>query len=522
MMSLIPGRPPSLWRLATAAAAAVATAALLGACGSQSSSGRGTAQAGNTAVAANSSSRTLRVLLNNPPSGLDPVVSSRQGEYVWGTMIEPLVATDSDLNPAKNGIVTNWSQPTPTTWTLTLRPGLKFTNGEPADATAAAFSILQNRDNTASILRSYFTNVKSAVATNPTTVTITTGTPQYDLVNLLTTVYLIPPKYYQAQGSKGFSAHPIGTGAFVWAGQQAGQSASVTANPRYWGGKPKIAGIKFTWSTDPAQRLALIQAGSQDISFDLPPAQAQSAKSAGLMVTSVHTAVKIVAFLEAGKAPFNNASLRDAAALAINRNALVSSILSGGATPDGGLLNMKPGQKPTEEVTADPAKAKSLVTGSPQIEVSWPQGLYTDLDEVAKAVGGELQAAGFRVKYNPTDYATLVGQILRRQISGLYFLGAVPNVAVPDFFAHGFMTSDSITANCPSPELDSLANKALEASGPAQAQPIYNQMNTLGVVQMHCYVPLYQETFNYATKGITGLQYNALNAVSYNDVAFTG
>jgi peptide/nickel transport system substrate-binding protein len=231
--------------------------------------------------------------------------------------------------------------------------------------------------------------------------------------------------------------------------------------------------------------------------------------------------VKLTAFLEADKAPFTNPNLREAVALAIDRDALVSSILSGDATPDGGLLNVLPGQKPAEIVNPDPAKAKSLVTGSPQIELTWPAGLYTNIDDVAQAIGGELTAAGFKVKLNPISYASEVGLILQRQITGIYILAAVPNVAVPDFFAHGFMTSDSITRNCPSSQLDTMANQALETSGPAAAAPIYSEMNTLAVVDQHCYVPLYQETFNYATKGITGLQYNALNNVIYNDVAFT-
>lgn len=510
------------WRqLVVTICAAVAAVSLVAACSSSSGS-KSTKTSGRAgAIAANSSTRTLRVLMTNPPSGLDPVTSSRQGEYVWGTMIEPLVKTGADLTPDKSGLVTDWTSPNATTLVLTLRPSITFTNGEPADAAAAAYSILQNRDNKRAILAGYFQNVKAAVATNATTVTITLGSPQYDLINLLTTVYMIPPKYYAAQNTNGFAAHPIGTGAFVWAGQQAGTSISVTANPNYWGTKAKVAGVKFTWSSDPAQRLALIQSGAEDVSFDLPPAQAASAKSAGLDVTSVNTAVKLTGFLEADKAPFTDPKLREAAALAVDRNAIVQSILSGGATPDGGLLNINPGQKPSQQVDPDVSKAKSLVTGSPQIELSWPTGLYTDIDNVAKAVGGQLEAVGFKVKYNPISYATLVGQVLQRQITGLYILAAVPNVAVPDFFASGFMTSTSITRNCPDPQLDTLAKQALESSGADAAAPIYDQMNTIAVVQQHCYIPLYQETFNYATKNITGLGYNALNNVDYNGVGFT-
>ena len=525
MKSSVRGRLERWRRTSLAAVAVIAVLGVVAAC---SSSGNGSGNGKNSSSpgassgpAADSATRTLRVLLNSPPSGLDPIVSARDGEYVWGTMLDALVSTDANLDPGKDGIVTDWSRPNPTTWTLTIRPGLKFTDGEAADASAVAYSILQNRDNPAGILKSYFANVKSVVATNATTVTVTTDKPQYDLINLLCTVYLIPPKYYQEQGTKGFTAHPIGTGAFVWKGEQPGQSISVTANPDYWGGKPKIGGITFTWASDSTQRLALIQSGAQDVSFDLPPAQAASARSAGLDVVTLDTAVKLTAFLEADKAPFNNPTLREAAALAVDRNALVSSILEGGATPDGGLLNVKPDQKPAQEVQADPAKAKSLVTGSPQIQLTWPSGKYTDIDDVAKAVGGQLEAAGFKVKYNPTDYGSEVGLIVQGQITGMYILAAVPNVAVPDFFAHGFLTSNSITKNCPDPQMDTLAEQALTADGPDQAAPIYDQLNTMAVVQQHCYIPLYQQKFSYALKNVGGIDYNALNNVLFNDAYFT-
>ncbi len=520
MKALVFGRSTHLRRAAAAAVACVLVGGVLAACSSSSSSSAG-GSGGSTTAASNSATKTLRVVLNSAPSALDPVVGARDGEYVWGTMIDALVSTDANLDPGKDGIITDWSRPTPTTWTLTVRPGVVFSNGEKGDASAVAYSILQSRDNAGSILKSYFGNVKSVVATNATTVTVTTGTPQYDFINLLCTVFLIPPKYYAAQGTKGFTQHPIGTGAFVWKSEQPGQSISVTANPNYWGTKASYAGITFTWAADPAQRLALLQSGAADAAFDLPPTQAASAKSSGLNVTSINTAVKITGFLQSDKAPFNDATLREAAALAVDRNALVQSIFNGAATPDGGLLNVKPGENPSTEVTADPAKAKSLVAGSPTMELSWPTGKYTDIDDVAHAVGGQLEAAGFKVKYNPVDYATLVGLIIKRQITGMYILGAVPNVAVPDFFAHGFVTTNSITANCPDPEMDTLTNKALTVADASAATSIYNQINDIAVVQKHCYIPLYKQTFNYATKNVSGINYNAVNNVLFNTAVFT-
>ena len=519
-------RPLRTRRPAVVGVATLLLSGALAACSSgQTLSGAdgssGATSAANTAPAANSATKTLRVVLNSAPSALDPVVGSRDGEYVWGTMIEPLVSTTTDLEPGKDSIITDWARPTPTTWTLTVRPGVMFTNGEKGDAAAVAYSILQNRDNAKSILKSYFTNVTDVTATNATTVTVTTQTPQYDFINLLGTVYLIPPAYYADKGTAGFTAAPVGTGPFVFKSAQSGQNVAVVANPGYWGTKANLAGVTFTWAVDASQRLALIRSGGADVVFDLPPAQAKDAAGAGLDVKSIKTAVKITAFLQSDKAPFDNADLRQAAALAIDRDALVKTIFNGSATADGGLLNVKPGEQPSQQVQADLTKAKTLVSGSPSIQLSWPTGKYTSIDDVAKAVGGQLEEAGFTVKYNPVDYASLVGLIVKKQITGMYLLGAVPNVAVPDFFARGFLTSKSITANCPDPAMDASAAQALQQSDAAAAAQIYDQLNTTAVVQKHCYVPLYKQTFSYATKDVGGVEYNAVNAVLFNKTYFT-
>ncbi|MFY1638177.1 ABC transporter substrate-binding protein [Solwaraspora sp. WMMB335] len=467
--------------------------------------------------AATAGAVTIRALLAAQPATLDPIVGARSAQIVWATMLEPLIDTDDDLAPTDTGLITSWARTDATTWTFTVRPGLSFSNGEPADAAAVANTITLTRDTEASPLKSYFSNVTSIEATDDTTVVLTTGTPQYNIPDLLTTVYLVPPTYYQEQGSEGFAAAPVGTGPYVWAGANAGRDISVTKNPDYWGDAPENDGITFTWANESAQRLALIQSNSVDVSFDLPPAQAKAAEAAGIEVVSTETAIKIIAFLDSTKAPFDDPQLREAAALAIDRDAIVSGIFDGQAAADAGLLNVRPGQQPQRSVTADPAKAKELVgSAAPAVQITYPAAQYTNIEEVAQAVGGSLEQAGFTVTYDPLDYGTLVQRVIGRQVPGIAIFAGVPNVAVPDYFVSGFMKTASLTGNCPDPQIDELAQQALEQDSVEQAAPIYEQLNTIGVVEKHCYVPLYRQIFNYATgPGVTGVVFGPLNTVDF-------
>ena len=189
-----------------------------------------------------------------------------------------------------------------------------------------------------------------------------------------------------------------------------------------------------------------------DVSFDLPPAQATAAKKAGITVTSTETAIKIIAFLDSTKAPFDDPKLREAAALAIDRDAIVKGIFDGQAVADAGLLNVSPGQKPAQSVTADPAKAKELVgAAAPAVQIHYPAAQYTNIEEVSQAVGGALEKAGFKVTYVPIDYGTLVKRVVGRQVPGISIFAGVPNVAVPDFFASGFMKTQVDHRQLPGP-----------------------------------------------------------------------
>ncbi|WP_232676208.1 ABC transporter substrate-binding protein [Nocardioides sp. R-C-SC26] len=460
----------------------------------------------------------LRVLLNAQPATLDPIVGARSAQVVWSTVIEPLIATDENLDPTDTGLITAWERTDDTTWTLTLREGVTFSNGEPADAAAVVKTLELTRDTDTSILKSYWANATSFEAPDATTVVIKTSTPQYTVPNQLTTVYLVPPAYYEEQGSEGFAAAPIGTGPYVFEGQNAGRDMTVVANEDYWGEKPANDEIVFSWSTEPSQRLALLRSGSVDVALDLPPTQQDEAEDAGLTVVAEESAIKIIGFLQTDKAPFDDPDVAKAAALAVDRDQIVSGIFDGKAVADGGLLDVKPGEQPTEAVSPDPDAARDLLDGaSPEVPITYPAGQYTNIEEVAQAVGGMLEAVGFKVTYNPLDYGSLVGQVVGRELNGLYLFAGVPNVAVPDFFASGFLKTASITGNCPDPAIDAQVAEALEQPDAEASQPIYDALNTTAVVEKNCYIPLYRQVYAYATADdVSGVVYSPLNAWNFS------
>jgi peptide/nickel transport system substrate-binding protein len=84
------------------------------------------------------------------------------------------------------------------------------------------------------------------------------------------------------------ATHPVGTGPFAFASQKSGDSITLTANPNYWGGRPKVPGVTFRFISEPSTALSALQAGEIDWTDAIPTqrvAQLKNDDSLHLAVT---------------------------------------------------------------------------------------------------------------------------------------------------------------------------------------------------------------------------------------------
>ena len=70
-----------------------------------------------------------------------------------------------------------------------------------------------------------------------------------------------------------------GFGAYKVASWEAGHQVVLTANPKYWGGLPKMQKVIYREVPSDANRVALLQSGDIDIAFQLSPRQREQLKS---------------------------------------------------------------------------------------------------------------------------------------------------------------------------------------------------------------------------------------------------
>ena len=141
-------------------------------CGGSSGGGAtGTTQQGTTQQSGSVGS-TLRVGLAVPVSTLNPAVA-------WGNVTALGLEGLQQLNPAgklEPALAEKITRPTPVKFVYKLRPGVKFWDGHPLTS-ADVVNALKYYAQPKSIWASYYTDMKSVVATNPETVTVTLKQP---------------------------------------------------------------------------------------------------------------------------------------------------------------------------------------------------------------------------------------------------------------------------------------------------------------------------------------------------------
>ena len=134
----------------------------------------------------------------------------------------------------------------PTAWTIQLRSGLKFSNGEPLDAAAVKFSIerMQNAD-LKSPIRGWWTGFKTIEVADARTLKDQHERAGPAVSARMTLLAPVPPKYVRDAGDSAFARKPVGSGPYRLADWKRDDAVVLEVNPNYAGPKPGIDRVVF-------------------------------------------------------------------------------------------------------------------------------------------------------------------------------------------------------------------------------------------------------------------------------------
>ena len=124
-------------------------------------------------------------------------------------------------------------------WTLTLREGVNFSNGDPVTAEDVAFTVGLHQDPaTRSVAMTEALQVDEAAVIDEQTIEFTLAEPWAGFPVLLAGVVgeVIPQEAFLEAGPEEWARNPIGAGAFVMDSYTPDQEVVLQPNPEYYGG----------------------------------------------------------------------------------------------------------------------------------------------------------------------------------------------------------------------------------------------------------------------------------------------
>lgn len=303
-----------------------------------------------------------------------------------------------------------------TAWTLTIRPGILFSDSAPLTAEVVAFNLKaqQNDEANASLLAP----ISTVTVTDPQTVVVTMSTAWSMFPEVLTTrigTIAAPATLL------GFDPRPVGTGPFLWSGVDEAGVTTLVKNPTYWKkGLPHLDAVRFVPIPDAADRVTAAIDGKVGMAAVDEPRQLvrlESVQNRDSKIT-IHDdrnaeRPKVNIALETGKAPFDRLSARRAVAYATDRAEILSKAFAGQGTIARGMMSdTSPWFVDRSAPARDVDRAKKQVedytkdTGLPlTFHLFVAPG--TTMERVASLWRGQLEQAGIDLVIDLVEPATL-------------------------------------------------------------------------------------------------------------------
>lgn len=374
------------------------------------------------------------------------------------------------------------------TYTFHLRPGLTFSDGTPLDASAVAYSI--DRALSPALVQlngvtlTYLGRLKGAPerasgklasllgsgikVLDKQTIQLTTSTPSAYFLKALTspTAYVVEKKVIDQWGTH-WTDHlndnggQGGAGPFVVQSYNHNTGIVFRPNRAYYGLHPRLQKVVFDFYPSAASAFQAYQNDQEDLIKAIPSEQLTTAINLPdhQYRQTPALAIDYIAMNYLYK-PFNNLHIREAFALAINKDMIADRYFKGSHISTchiipSGMAGYNPALHCPEGVTTagDPAKARALFQQGlqeekltqakfPMLKITYTNNVPALNDEITALRQQWQQVLGVRVQADVVDFETLLteenatscdgGQLVKCQDQGLEMWAASWSADYPD------------------------------------------------------------------------------------------
>lgn len=255
---------------------------------------------------------TLVILEAGDADSANPLRTNQYYAFLYQNFVfDTLLGNDGDYRPVPK-LATAWkSDAAGTTWTVRLRRGVRWSDGEPFSAADVVWTFDALTDpKTGSPYQGQYAFIKRVVATDPYTVRFELSSPNATFVaNALQSQWIMPAHAFRglthAQiAHTDFGQHPLGTGPYRLVSWSHDQEVLFAANPYWWGGTPGVRRIDVRVVLDEQGRVDAMLDGSADIDDGINADDAQRLRRdpgiAQINVPDLYTRFMVINFHRPG------------------------------------------------------------------------------------------------------------------------------------------------------------------------------------------------------------------------------
>jgi ABC-type transport system substrate-binding protein len=484
---------------------------------------------------------TLRFALTEPAS-LDPARAEDSYEdLVIGQVFEGLVGLDSHLNVvpalAQSWVVDQGGL----VYRFRIRDDASFHNGRAVTAEDVAWSFRRAARVPGSVAQVHLahiagvpefeagraSSISGLVARGAKELTVTLGEPYAPFLETLATTQLriVPREEVEARGA-GFSRRPVGSGPFELEEWRPGERIVLKAYPRHWRERAHLDSVEIDVAPGHDDRaMESFLKGEVDLA-DFGRADQDRLPAGTEVVERLLMAVTFLG-LDLAHPPFDEPRVRRAAALSLDRDAIVTAggrlaVAARGIVP----LGMVGGPPHALAPARDVEEARRLLAeaGHPggrglAMADLWANGTSPPTLRAAQVVVADLVSVGIPVRLRSVSWQALV-EAIDASRTPAYFMTWVADTPDRDSFLSVLFHSRGASnyLHYSDVVVDGLLADASRRIDPLQRVRLYDEVERR-VEQANVLIPLYSEQSAYALRhGLRGVAVDPLGQINLSRV----
>ena len=277
---------------------------------------------------------TLVIVQSEAPVAMEACNGNNtaNGRILRNNIYEPLTVISPAGGEVLPRLATSWERTGDLVWRFHLREGVTFHDGEAFNAEAVAREIARtvHGEMNCHTQQQYFRDFDlQATIVDELTIDLKTDKPVPILPTYMSTLLISSPSTPMHE----FATTPVGTGPYIFDGEEVGVEIRTRKNPDWWGTPSNVERVRYIWRTESAVRAAMVEIGEADLAPDIAVQDATNPALDRSYIDAETTWLRMDTFVP----PLDDIRVRRAINHAIDRASMLGTLV-----PQDSVLSTQP------------------------------------------------------------------------------------------------------------------------------------------------------------------------------------